>query len=105
MRAEANFTFNQLVATTGPRYEGAPAHDLIGKDDGLRRVGYIFSIEPGLQYKFKKSFLYSFVTLPVARATIETVPDERMAAITGTNSITPGHFANSLFFVGYTFTF
>ena len=105
VRAGANFLFGNFVATTGLRYEGAPAHDLIGEDDGLRRVGHIFSIEPGLQYKFKKSFLYGFVTLPVARATIETVPDERMAAITGMNSITPGHFANSLFFVGYTFTF
>ncbi|HEY5407507.1 MAG TPA: hypothetical protein VIJ92_10470 [Ginsengibacter sp.] len=105
LRGGANFSFNKLVVTTGLRYEGAPAHDLIGKDDGLRRVGHIFSAEPGLQYKFKTSLLYAFVTLPVARATIETVPDERMAAITGMNSITPGHFANSVFFIGYTFTF
>jgi hypothetical protein len=68
-------------------------------------VGHIFSAEPGFQYKFKTSFLYSFVTLPLARATIETVPDERMAAITGMNSITPGHFANYIFYIGYTFTF
>jgi len=105
LRGGANFSFDKLVLTAGLRYEGAPAHDLIGQDDGLRRVGHIFSAEPGLQYKFKKSFLYSFVTLPLARATIETVPDKRMAAITGMNSISPGHFANSLFFVGYTFTF
>lgn len=105
LRGGANFTFNRLAIAAGLRYEGAPARDLIGKDDGLRRVGHIFSIEPGLQYKFKKSFLYSFVTLPVARQTIETVPDERMAAITGVNSITPGHFANVIFFVGYAFTF
>ena len=105
MRGGANFTINKFIATAGLRYEGAPAHDLIGQNNGLRRVGHIFSIEPGVQYKFKKSFLYSFVTIPVARATIETVPDERMAAITGTNSITPGHFANSVVFVGYTFTF
>ncbi len=105
LRGGANFTFDKFVITTGLRYEGAPAHDLIGKDDGLRRVGHIFSGEPGLQYKFQKSFLYAFVTIPIARATIETVPDERLAAITGMNSITPGHFANYVFFVGYTFTF
>jgi hypothetical protein len=105
LRAGVNATFNNLVATAGLRYEGAPAHDLIGQNDGLRRVGHIFSVEPGLEYKFKKSFLYSFFTLPIARATIETIPDKRMAAITGMNSITPGHFANSVFFVGYTFTF
>lgn len=105
LRGGANFTFNNLVATAGLRYEGAPAHDLIGQNDGLRRVGHIFSVEPGVQYKFKKSFLYSFVTIPVDRATIETVPDERMAAITGTNSISPGHFANSIIYLGYAFTF
>ena len=105
MRAGANFTFNKLVLTAGLRYEGAPAHDLIGQNDGLRRVGHIFSVEPGIQYKFKKSFLYTFVTIPVERKTIETVPDQRMEAITGVASITPGHFANYVVFVGYSFTF
>ena len=105
MRAGANFTFNKLVGTVGLRYEGAPAHDLIGQNDGLRRVGHIFSTEPGLQYKFRKSILYSFVTIPLERATIQTVPDKRQEAITGQYTITPGHFANVLFYVGYTFMF
>ncbi len=105
LRGGANFTFTRFVATAGLRYEGAPAHDLIGGNDGLRRVGHIFSVEPGIQYKFKKSFLYSFVTVPVDRATIETVPDKRMAAITGVNSISAGHFANYIVFIGYSFTF
>lgn len=106
MRGGANFLFGNFVATAGLRYEGAPAHDLIGRDDGLRRVGHIFSVEPGIQYKFKSSFLYGFVTLPVARATIVTVPDKRIAEITNTPvSITPGHFANSIYYIGYTFTF
>ena len=104
-RAGANFTFDRLVGTAALRYEGAPAHDLFGQNDGLRRVGHIFSIEPGVQYKFKKSFLYSFVTIPVNRATIKTVPDKRQEAITGAPTITPGHFANWILFVGYTFTF
>jgi hypothetical protein len=105
MRAGGNFIAGNFVATAGFRYEGVPAHDLFGQDDGLRRCGHIFSAEPGLQYKLKKSLIYTFFTIPVARRTIETVPDERMAAITGTNSITPGHFANLVFFLGYTFTF
>jgi len=105
MRAGVNYTVNKVVGTLGLRYEGAPAHDLIGKDDGLRRVGHIFSTEPGLQYKFKKSILYSFVTIPIDRATVQTVPDKRQEAITGQYTITPGHFANELLFVGYAFTF
>ncbi len=103
IRGGTNFTFNRFVATTGLRYEGAPAHDLVGRNDGLRRVGHIFSVEPGIEYKMKKAFLYSFVTVPVDRATIETVPDKRMAAITGTYSITPGHFANCVLFAGIVF--
>ncbi len=73
----ANFTFDRFVAVAGLRYEGAPAHDLIGQNDGLRRVGHIFSAEPGVNYKFKKSFLYTYVTIPIDRRTIETVEDER----------------------------
>ena len=105
LRVGVNYTFERLVGTVGLRFEGSPAHDLFGDNDGLRRVGYIFSIEPGLQYKFKKSILYSFVTLPLERATIQTVPDQRQEAITGQYTITPGHFANWLIYFGYTFTF
>ena len=105
MRGGANFTFNRLVAVAGLRYEGAPAHDLIGENDGLRRVGHIFSAEPGINYKCKKSFLYAYVTIPIDRRTIETVEDKRQTAITGVPTITPGHFANVVFFLGYSFTF
>jgi hypothetical protein len=105
LRAGANFTFDKLVLTAGLRYEGAPAHDLIGDNDGLRRVGHIFSAEPGVEYKFKKAILYGFVTVPIQRQTIETVPDERQEAITGVPFITPGHFANIVYYLGYTFTF
>jgi hypothetical protein len=105
MRAGANFTISRLVGTAGLRYEGAPAHDLFGQNDGLRRVGHILSLEPGLEYKLKKSILYFLVTVPVDRATVQTVPDKRQEAITGTYTITAGHFANLLFYVGYTFTF
>jgi len=105
LRAGANFTFGKLVGTAGLRYEGAPAHDLFGQNDGLRRVGHIFSVEPCVQYKFKRSFVYGFVTIPVDRATIQTVPDKRITEITGQYMITPGHFAKALFYLGYTFTF
>ena len=105
MRAGADFSFNKLVVTTGLRFEGSPSHDLIGKNDGLRRVGHIFSAEPGVQYKFKKSFVYTFVTIPIDRATTKAPSDAQASAITGSNFTTPGHFANYVIFVGYTFTF
>jgi hypothetical protein len=105
LRAGANFSFDAFVFTTGLRFEGAPAHDLIGKDDGLRRVGHIFSLEPGIQYKFRRSFLYSFVTVPIERETIQTVPDKQAEQLTGKYTITPGHFADYVVFIGYAFTF
>ncbi|HSZ86463.1 MAG TPA: hypothetical protein VK787_10555 [Puia sp.] len=105
MRGGANFSFDKLVATAAMRYEGVPAHDLFGQNDGERKAGHIFSVEPGLQYKFKKSLLYAFTTIPVDRETIQTVPDQRATKITGTYMITGGHFANTLFFLGYSFTF
>jgi hypothetical protein len=105
-RAGANFLAGNFVLTAGLRDEGVPAHDLVGKDDGLRRAGHISSFEPGIQYKFKRSLLYGFVTIPVDRTTIITVPDERMAAITGQPvTPSPGHFANYIVYVGYSFTF
>jgi len=105
LRAGADYTVDRLVVALGLRYEGVPSHDLIGKSDGLRRVGHIFSVEPGLQYKLKKSFFYSFVTIPVARATVKAPTDAQASQITGTDFTTPGHFANYVLFLGYTFTF
>lgn len=105
IRGGANFSFNKFVATAGLRYEGAPAHDLIGQDDGHRSAGHIFSLEPGINYKFKNSFLYGYFTLPVDRGTVKTIPDKRQEAITGVPTVSPGHFANTLVSFGYAFTF
>ncbi len=105
LRAGGNYTFDRLVLTAGVRYEGAPAYDLLGKNDGLRKVGHIFSLEPGIEYKFKTSFLYTFVTIPLSRATIQTVPDRRATQMTGTYTITGGDLAGVIFFFGYAFTF
>jgi hypothetical protein len=105
MRAGVDFTFNHLVGTLGLRYEGVPAHDLIGGSDGLRRPGRIFSFEPGIQYKFKTSFLYGFVTIPMYRSTVPAPTDAEASKIVGYDYTTPGHYANYVFFLGYTFTF
>jgi hypothetical protein len=68
-------------------------------------VGHIFSIEPGAEYKFKRSFIYSFVTIPISRETIQTVPDKRATQITGVYTISGGDLASVVYFVGYAFTF
>jgi hypothetical protein len=101
----ANIIFHRFVFTGGLKYEGAPAHDLIGENDGRRIAGHIFSVEPGAQYKFKRSILYFSVSIPVDRAAIPTVPDERWGQITGVPFKSGGHYADVLYYFGYTFTF
>jgi hypothetical protein len=105
LRAGGNYTYKRLVITAGMRYEGAPAYDLFGKNDGLRKVGHILSVEPGIEYKFKTSFLYSFVTIPLSRQTIQTVPDRRASSLNGVYTITGGDLASVIYFIGYAFTF
>jgi hypothetical protein len=104
LRTGVNFTYSKFVLTAGFRYEGAPSRDLFGGNSGLRRVGHIFSFEPGLQFKFKKGFLYTFYTLPLARETIQSVPDKTYSVYWGSKYISQGRFANYLIFVGYAFT-
>jgi hypothetical protein len=104
-RIGGNFAFKRLVATAGLRFEGAPAHDLLGQNDGFRQAGHIYSFEPGVQYKFKRGLLYTNITVPFSSKTVQTVPDKRISEITGKYSISAGHFANVLFYAGYAFTF
>jgi hypothetical protein len=44
-----------MSASLGARWEGVPAHDVIGASDGFRRPGYIVSLDPGVMYSFRKT--------------------------------------------------
>ncbi len=57
--------YKGLTATLEGRREGIPAKDIIGKEDGFRRPGYIVSAEPGLVYMPGKTTIG--LTMPVAR--------------------------------------
>jgi hypothetical protein len=59
------------------RWEGIPAHDLIGGSDGYRLPGYSLSIEPGISISRGRDYLS--VTAPVAvyRYGIKSVAAER----------------------------
>jgi len=46
-----------LAMSIGIRGEGVPAHDLIGGSDGFRRPGFIFSVDPGLMFNYKRDTL------------------------------------------------
>lgn len=67
-----------LAVSLGGRWEGIPAHDLIGGSDGWRLPGFSVSIEPGISISHGKDFLS--VTAPVAvyRYGIPSVPLARV---------------------------
>ena len=46
-----------LAASFGGRMEGIPVRDAFGKSNGFRRPGYIISIEPAVQYQYRRSML------------------------------------------------
>ena len=64
-----------LAVTFGPRFEGVPAHDLIGDNLGFRRPGFALSLEPGLRFGFGQNFLTASVGRAVWRARVKSVPD------------------------------
>lgn len=72
-----------LTVAAGVRLEGIPVHDIIGGSGDFRRPGYIWSIEPTVNYTAKKvSF---FVSVPVAfvRNRTQSVTDIENSATFG----------------------
>ncbi|MGD0939223.1 MAG: hypothetical protein ABR905_05875 [Terracidiphilus sp.] len=43
-----------LALSLGVRGEGVPVRDLLGSSDGFRRPGFIFSLDPGLIFNYKR---------------------------------------------------
>jgi hypothetical protein len=64
-----------LAATFGPRFEGVPAHDLIGDNLGFRRPGFALSLEPGIRLSRGQNLLTASVGRAVWRARVKSVPD------------------------------
>lgn len=69
------FPTSNLSLSFGGRIEGIPAHDIIGKEEGFRRPGYVISIEPGISY-IHNQFAFSLnVPVAVERDRIQNVQD------------------------------
>ena len=64
-----------LAATFGPRFEGVPAHDLIGDDTGFRRPGFALSLEPGVRMSLGHNLLTASIGRAIWRARVKSVPD------------------------------
>ena len=67
-----------LAMSLSGRWEGIPAHDLIGGSDGYRQPGYSVSIEPGASLSHGRDFLEVTVPIAVYRYGLNSVPLERI---------------------------
>ncbi len=102
LRAGANYTVNSFLFTLGVRDECLPVHDLIGGSGGFRRPGFIISIEPGINYSFKKFDLYAYVPVALERNRTQSVPDKIKTAMTGVYSQGDAAFADYTVNIGFT---
>lgn len=87
-RAGFNYSFNHvkgLSLAAGARLEGIPVNDLIGGSGDFRRPGYIWSVEPSVNYAFKNVNLFAAVPVAFVRNRTQSVTDKE-------NSVTRGVF-------------
>ena len=83
-RAGFNYSFNQikgLSLAAGARLEGIPVNDLIGGSGDFRRPGYIWSVEPSVNYSFKNISLFGSVPFAVVRNRTQSVTDKENSII------------------------
>lgn len=86
VRGGVNYTFNNikgLSVSAGARLEGIPVRDLVGKSGDFRRPGYIWSLEPSLNYEYKKLVVFASVPFALVRNRTQSVTDIENSAIRG----------------------
>jgi hypothetical protein len=108
VRTGINYSINAvkgLVVAAGVRLEGIPVEDLVGGSGGFRRPGYIWSVEPALNYQRHKTNL--FVSVPVAfdRNRTQSVTDKETTKATGTFTQGDAAFADYSVNLGLAFKF
>ena len=79
-----NSVTNGLSIAVGARLEGIPVHDLVGGSGDFRRPGYIWSIEPSINYSSGKFGFFLTVPVALARNRTQSVTDKEYSAMTGT---------------------
>tara|TARA_R110000868_G_scaffold107860_1_gene294883 strand:+ start:13272 stop:14399 length:1128 start_codon:yes stop_codon:yes gene_type:complete len=102
-RAGFNYTFNHihgLSLAAGTRLEGIPVYDIIGGSGDFRRPGYIWSIEPTVNYEYKKIVLFASVPFAVARNRTQSVTDKENSVIRGTHVQGDAAFADYTINIG-----
>jgi hypothetical protein len=64
-----------LAFSFGPRIEGVPVRDILGKSEGFRRPGYAISVEPGMIYTRGKNTWSVSAPIAVERNRRRSVTD------------------------------
>ncbi|MBO9200086.1 MULTISPECIES: transporter family protein [Niastella] len=105
VRAGASVTFDKFTFSAGVRDECQPSKDLIGGSSGFRRPGYIISIEPGVNYQFKKATVYAYVPFAVKRNRTQSNADKLKTEATGVHAQGDAAFADYLVNIGCSFKF
>ena len=83
IRAGMNYSFRHLMISAGIRKEGIPSSDLVGGDGGFRRPGYVVSVEPGINYGFKKFALFATVPVAISRNRTQSYADKLQTEASG----------------------
>jgi hypothetical protein len=103
-RGGFNYSFKQidgLTVAAGARLEGIPVHDLIGGSGDFRRPGYVWSVEPAINYSFKKSSLFASVPVMIVRNRTQSVTDKENSAKRGTFVRGDAAFADYVINIGF----
>ncbi len=85
-RAGVNYSISHikgLSVAAGARLEGIPVHDLVGGSGDFRRPGYIWSVEPTVNYSVQKINFFLSVPFAVVRNRTQSVTDIENSTIQG----------------------
>jgi hypothetical protein len=94
-----------LSVAAGARLEGIPVYDLIGGSGDFRRPGYVWSIEPAINYAFKKVELFASVPIVIVRNRTQSVTDKENSKIRNTFVRGDAAFADYVVNVGFSVKF
>ena len=101
----ANNIIHGLTVGVGARLEGIPVHDLVGGSGDFRRPGYIWSIEPSLNYSARKFSFFVSVPVVLSRNSTQSVTDNENSQRTGTYVRGDAAFADYSVNAGVAFKF
>lgn len=73
-----------LSVALGARLEGIPVYDLVGGSGDFRRPGYVWSLEPSLNYSSGKFGFFLTVPVALVRNRTQSVTDKENSERTGT---------------------